>query len=93
MAASVTGVTNPVVFTATTLPDTGRQLVPAGGAGQVAPVGSIRFRGREIAGLPSYRIARLGLGYVPENRDIFPSLTVRQNLLLGQKDASESPAA
>ena len=34
----------------------------------------------------SYRIARLGLGYVPENRDIFPSLTVRQNLLLGQKD-------
>ena len=35
---------------------------------------------------PSYRIARLGLGYVPENRDIFPSLTVRQNLMLGIKD-------
>ena len=48
--------------------------------GEVAPVGSIRFKGRDIAGLPSYRIARLGLGYVPENRDIFPSLTVRQNL-------------
>lgn len=55
--------------------------------GEVAPVGSIRFKGREIAGLPSYRIARLGLGYVPENRDIFPSLTVRQNLTLGFKDA------
>jgi branched-chain amino acid transport system ATP-binding protein len=54
--------------------------------GEVAPVGAIRFRGRDIAGLPSYRIARLGLGYVPENRDIFPSLTVRQNLFLGQKD-------
>ena len=55
--------------------------------GEVAPIGSIRFKGREIAGLPSYRIARLGLGYVPENRDIFPSLTVRQNLTLGLKDA------
>jgi branched-chain amino acid transport system ATP-binding protein len=54
--------------------------------GEVTPVGSIRFRGREIAGLPSYRIARLGLGYVPENRDIFPGLTVRQNLMLGLKD-------
>jgi branched-chain amino acid transport system ATP-binding protein len=55
--------------------------------GEVAPIGSIRFKGRDIAGLPSYRIARLGLGYVPENRDIFPSLTVRQNLGLGQKVA------
>jgi branched-chain amino acid transport system ATP-binding protein len=54
--------------------------------GEVAPVGNIRFKGRDIAGLPSYRIARLGLGYVPENRDVFPSLTVRQNLLLGRKD-------
>jgi branched-chain amino acid transport system ATP-binding protein len=55
--------------------------------GEVTPVGSIRFKGREIAGLPSYRIARRGLGYVPENRDIFPGLTVRQNLTLGLKDA------
>jgi len=54
--------------------------------GEIVPAGSIRFKGRDIAGLPSYRIARLGLGYVPENRDIFPSLTVEQNLLLGQKD-------
>jgi branched-chain amino acid transport system ATP-binding protein len=58
--------------------------------GAVAPVGSIRFKGREIAGLPSYRIARLGLGYVPENRDIFPSLTVRQNLTLGLKDVKRA---
>jgi branched-chain amino acid transport system ATP-binding protein len=56
--------------------------------GEVSPVGIVRFKGRDIAGLPSYRIARLGLGYVPENRDIFPSLTVRQNLILGQKDPS-----
>ena len=55
--------------------------------GEVTPVGSIHFKDREIAGLPSYRIARLGLGYVPENRDIFPGLTVRQNLTLGLKDA------
>jgi branched-chain amino acid transport system ATP-binding protein len=54
--------------------------------GEISPVGTIRFKGQDIAGLPSYRIARLGLGYVPENRDVFPTLTVRQNLLLGQKD-------
>ena len=54
--------------------------------GEVPPQGSIRFKGHNIAGLPSYRIAHLGLGYVPENRDIFPALTVRQNLILGIKD-------
>src|ERR1700761_385974 len=54
--------------------------------GEGAPQGSIRFKGNELAGLPNYRIARLGLGYVPEHRDIFPSLTVRQNLMLGIKD-------
>ena len=54
--------------------------------GEVPPHGSIRFKGTEIAGLPSYKIAHLGLGYVPENRDIFPGLTVRQNLMLGVKN-------
>jgi branched-chain amino acid transport system ATP-binding protein len=54
--------------------------------GEVPPRGSIKFKGRDIAGLPNYRIARLGLGYVPEHRDIFPGLTVRQNLTLGIKD-------
>lgn len=58
--------------------------------GQVAPKGSIKFKGSEIAGLPSYRIANLGLGYVPENRDIFPTLTVRENLILGQKSGKKS---
>ncbi len=55
--------------------------------GEVRPAGSVRFKGRDVAGLPSYRIAQRGLGYVPENRDIFPGLTVRQNLILGQKKA------
>ena len=54
--------------------------------GEVPPHGTIRFKGQDIAGLPSHRIARSGLGYVPEHRDIFPGLTVRQNLLLGVKD-------
>jgi branched-chain amino acid transport system ATP-binding protein len=54
--------------------------------GEVPPQGTIRFKGRDIAGLPNYQIARSGLGYVPEHRDIFPGLTVRQNLLLGVKD-------
>jgi len=54
--------------------------------GDIRAHGSIRFRGDEISGLPPYAIARKGLGYVPENRDIFPSLTVRQNLLLGVKN-------
>ena len=53
--------------------------------GEVRPVGSVRFRGREIAGLKPHQIARLGIGYVPENRDIFPGLSVRQNLSLGMK--------
>ena len=53
--------------------------------GDVPPQGSVRFRGEELAGLPPHLIARKGLGYVPENRDIFPGLTVRENLLLGMK--------
>jgi len=53
--------------------------------GDVRAQGSVRFRGEELSGLPPYAIARKGLGYVPENRDVFPTLTVRQNLLLGQK--------
>jgi branched-chain amino acid transport system ATP-binding protein len=58
--------------------------------GDVQPRGSIRFRDREIAGMKPHLVARLGLGYVPENRDIFPSLTVRQNLFLGQKSAKKT---
>ena len=53
--------------------------------GNVPPKGSIRFKGDEIVGLKPHQTARRGLGYVPETRDIFPGLTVRQNLLLGEK--------
>jgi branched-chain amino acid transport system ATP-binding protein len=53
--------------------------------GEVTPEGSIDFRGTELIGKRSHEIARLGLGHVPENRDIFPTLTTRENLLLGQK--------
>ncbi|HWK43976.1 MAG TPA: ABC transporter ATP-binding protein [Stellaceae bacterium] len=53
--------------------------------GDVALRGRIRFAGEEIAGLPSHRIARRGLGYVPESRDVFAGLTVAENLLLGRK--------
>ena len=53
--------------------------------GQVEAEGSVRFKGEEIIGLKAYQIAHRGLGYVPENRDIFPTLTVEQNLVLGMK--------
>src|SRR5262249_11946446 len=53
--------------------------------GDVPPHGAITFKGQPIAGLKSYEIARLGIGYVPENRDIFGSLTVEQNLVPGVK--------
>ncbi|MDB2403460.1 ABC transporter ATP-binding protein [bacterium] len=53
--------------------------------GEVPPKGSITFRGKEIAGLAPHQIAQSGIGYVPENRDVFPGLTVKQNLNLGVK--------
>jgi branched-chain amino acid transport system ATP-binding protein len=46
-----------------------------------ATAGSIRFRGRDIRGLPAYQVAKLGLGLVPEGRQVFPNLTVRENLI------------
>ena len=58
--------------------------------GQVRAEGSILFNGRQLIGLKPHRIPLLGVGYVPENRDIFPSLTVRQNLLLGVKGRTQS---
>jgi branched-chain amino acid transport system ATP-binding protein len=47
--------------------------------------GEIRFRGERIDRLPPHRIARLGLGLVPEGRQIFPNLTVRENLLMAEQ--------
>src|SRR3954468_22359553 len=50
--------------------------------GQVSATGSVKFKGQELCGQKTYIVARKGLGYVPENRDVFPTLTVKQNLLL-----------
>ena len=54
--------------------------------GMVKPTsGSIKFEGQEIAGLQPYQVARAGIGYVPEERRIFPNLSVLDNLMLGIK--------
>jgi branched-chain amino acid transport system ATP-binding protein len=47
--------------------------------------GSVRFAGRELRGLPPYRIARAGIGYVPEERRVFAELTVLENLEVGRQ--------
>jgi branched-chain amino acid transport system ATP-binding protein len=47
--------------------------------------GQVLFKGQNIAGLPTHTIAKLGVGYVPEDRRIFPTLTLRENLLMGIK--------
>ena len=62
--------------------------------GLLAPrAGSVRFAGQEIAGMAPYRIARLGLGYVPEERRIFTDLTVMENLAVGRRAAPAGRAA
>ncbi len=53
--------------------------------GGVVREGQIKFDGAEISRLPPHQVARLGLGYVPEDRSIFPDLTTVQNLVLGEK--------
>ena len=58
--------------------------------GEVAHTGSIMFKGEEIGRLPTHEIARRGLGYVPENRDIFPTMTTLNNLLLGEKKKDQT---
>ena len=59
--------------------------------GQVAATGSIKFKDQELVGRKAFEIAHLGIGYVPENREIFPTLTVKQNLILGEKNANKNP--
>ena len=56
--------------------------------GEVDRTGSVMFKGREVGQFKPHQVARAGLGYVPENRDIFPQLTVRENLLLGMKSTT-----
>lgn len=58
--------------------------------GLVDGTGSIKWNGQEILGKKAFEIAHLGIGYVPENRDIFGTLTVHQNLLLGQKRGAKN---
>jgi len=59
--------------------------------GLVRGEGSVRLRDQEILGQKTFDIAHRGIGYVPENRDIFPKLTVHQNLQLGEKRGKEKP--
>jgi branched-chain amino acid transport system ATP-binding protein len=58
--------------------------------GLVDGTGSVKWRDQEMLGKKAFEIAHAGIGYVPENRDIFPKLTVEQNLKLGQKKAGQS---
>lgn len=67
----------------------GRSTTAKAIMGLVETSGAILWKGADIVGLKTYQIARLGIGYVPENRDIFPKLTVHQNLMLGQKGADQ----
>ncbi len=60
--------------------------------GLVRPrAGAVRFEGRDITGLPTPQIIRLGIGSVPEARRIFPNMTVRENLLMGAYHRSDQP--
>lgn len=62
----------------------GRSTLARAVMGLVERRGTIRLDGREIGAERTYRIARAGVGYVPENRDIFPDLSVQENLRLGE---------
>jgi branched-chain amino acid transport system ATP-binding protein len=57
--------------------------------GLVDGSGSVKWRDDELMGKKAFEVAHLGIGYVPENRDIFPTLTVHQNLMLGQKSGKK----
>ena len=67
----------------------GRSTTAKAVMGMVDARGDVRFKGQPILGKKPFEIEHLGLGYVPESRDIFPKLTVHQNLLLGQKGSGK----
>ena len=69
----------------------GRSTTAKAVMGLVDTQGCIAWKGSSLAGLKPYEIAQRGIGYVPENRDIFPRLTVHQNLQLGQKSGARNP--
>ena len=68
----------------------GRSTLLKAVMGLADATGTIEFRGRSLRGMPTFEIARRSIGYVPEGRDVFPTLTVAQNLLLGRKRAAMS---
>ena len=68
----------------------GRSTMVKAVMGQVQASGSVCFKGEQMVGLKAFQIAHRGLGYVPEHRDIFPTLTVEQNLILGVKKNKKS---
>lgn len=67
----------------------GRSTTAKAIMGMVEATGDVVWKGQAIQGRKPYEVAHLGVGYVPENRDIFPKLTVHQNLMLGQKSAKQ----
>jgi len=67
----------------------GRSTTAKAIMGMVQAQGTVRFKEHALLGRKPFEIAHLGLGYVPESRDIFPTLTVQQNLLLGQKGSGK----
>lgn len=62
----------------------GRSTLVKAIAGRVDRTGSIRLAGSEMTGEPAFRVARAGIAYVPENREIFADLSVEENLILGE---------
>jgi branched-chain amino acid transport system ATP-binding protein len=69
----------------------GRSTTAKAVMGLVATQGGVTWKGQSLAGLKPYEIAHRGIAYVPENRDIFPRLTVHQNLQLGRKSGARTP--
>jgi branched-chain amino acid transport system ATP-binding protein len=71
----------------------GRSTTAKAIMGLVDATGSVQWNGQEILGQKAFEVAHQGIGYVPENRDIFPTLTVHQNLMLGLKKAKPQAGA
>ncbi|QGW82448.1 ABC transporter ATP-binding protein [Variovorax paradoxus] len=67
----------------------GRSTTAKAIMGLVHAEGTLRWKDQDVLRKKAYEVAHLGIGYVPENRDIFPKLTVHQNLLLGQKGSGK----
>lgn len=69
----------------------GRSTTAKAIMGLVDATGTVKFQDQDVLGRKPFEIAHIGIGYVPENRDIFPKLTVHQNLMLGEKHGKKKP--